>query len=71
MSEATEVQIAELAAVVAAQAEAIAEGKVVGPRYAAVKRLQGNVETLTAWIGDDRTSAQAELTRDNQPTTNK
>lgn len=51
---ATEEQIAELADTCAAQAGAIATGTVVGPRYAAALRLQGNVETLLAWISDDR-----------------
>ena len=51
---ATEKQITELAATVEAQAHAIATGSVVGPRYAAVTRLQDNVDTLRAWVCDDR-----------------
>ncbi|WP_305781418.1 hypothetical protein [Nocardia nova] len=53
----TENQIRELANAIALQAEAIATGRVVGPRYAAVKRLEGNIETLAEWIGDDRDEA--------------
>lgn len=51
---ATEEQIVELASVIASQAQAIADGMVVGPRHSAAKRLADNVDTLTAWIGDDR-----------------
>lgn len=51
---ATEHQITELAATIETQAHAIADGSVIGPRYAAVKRLQDNIETLAAWVGDDR-----------------
>lgn len=51
---ATEHQITELASAIEAQARAIAHGTVVGPRYSAVKRLQDNIETLAAWVGDDR-----------------
>ncbi|MCV7174853.1 hypothetical protein [Mycolicibacterium sphagni] len=49
-----EVQVREQANVIAAQASAIAEGRVVGPRFAAVRRLQDNVAMLAAWVGDDR-----------------
>lgn len=52
---ATEDQITDLAQVIANQAEAVATGNVVGPRYSAIKRLQNNVDTLAAWVGDDRT----------------
>lgn len=51
---ATEQQIVELAGTVATQAEAIAQGTVRGPRYAAVARLRENVDTLATWVGDDR-----------------
>jgi hypothetical protein len=54
MSIATEQQITDLAGAIVQQAEAIQKGTVVGPRYAAVKRLQHNVDTLAEWVGDDR-----------------
>lgn len=47
-------QISELAETCASQAAAIAAGTVLGPRYAAALRLQGNVDTLLAWLDDDR-----------------
>lgn len=46
--------ITELAATIANQAEAIANGTVKGPRYAQVKLLAHNIDTLGAWVGDDR-----------------
>lgn len=51
---ASEHQITELASTIETQANAIAQGTVIGPRYAAVKRLQDNIETLAAWVRDDR-----------------
>ena len=51
---ASERQITELARAIEAQIAAIADGTVTGPRYAAVARITSNVETLAAWIGDDR-----------------
>lgn len=53
-SKASEEQIRELAATLADQAQAIADDTIVGPRFAAIKRLQDNVDTLAAWVGDDR-----------------
>ena len=47
---ATAGQIAELARAIADQAQAIADGRVIGPLPAAAARLTGNVETLAAWI---------------------
>lgn len=47
-------QIRELAETCSAQAQAIADGSVRGPRYSAVLRLKNNVETLLCWVGDDR-----------------
>jgi hypothetical protein len=47
-------QYRELAATIATQAQAITDGKVTGPIHAAVKRLQGNLDTLAAWTPDDR-----------------
>lgn len=44
----------DLAAVIAGQAQAIADGTVAGPRYASVQRLKANVATLEAWTTDDR-----------------
>jgi len=52
---ATEDQITDLAHTIANQAEALATGSVIGPRYAAIRRLQNNVDTLATWVGDDRT----------------
>ena len=52
---ATDEQIRELAQAVANQAQALADGVIpAGQRYAHVRRLAGNVETLSAWVGDDR-----------------
>lgn len=47
-------QYQDLAATIAVQAQAIADETVVGPRYAAVRRLMANVELLKAWTRDDR-----------------
>lgn len=41
--------IAELAAAIANQAEAIASGTLVGPQLAAARRLLANAQTLVAW----------------------
>lgn len=41
--------VRELAGVIAAQAQAIADGRVVGPVPAACKRVMTNAETLFAW----------------------
>ncbi|PBA68984.1 hypothetical protein CKJ76_25200 [Mycobacterium avium] len=51
---ATESQVQELAETIEAQANAIATGRVVGPRFAAVLRLRANVDTLASWVDDDR-----------------
>lgn len=51
---ATETQIQELAETIATHATAIAEARVQGPLYAAVRRLEDNVDTLKQWVGDDR-----------------
>lgn len=51
---ATKAQVQELAETIEAQANAIATGRVVGPRYAAVLRLRDNVDTLAKWVSDDR-----------------
>lgn len=50
----TDQQIQELAAHIATRAEAIASGTLIGPRYAAVRNLQDSINTLAAWVGDDR-----------------
>jgi hypothetical protein len=42
--------IAQLAATIAAQADAIEQDTVIGPLPAAVTRLADNVDTLKAWI---------------------
>jgi hypothetical protein len=51
---ATEEQITELANAIAIQAEALAVGLSKGPRYAAIKKMQDNLDTLAHWVGDDR-----------------
>lgn len=44
----------DLAATIARQAQALADGAVKGPEWAQVARLVTNVETLRAWTPDDR-----------------
>lgn len=45
----------ELANAIAAQATALADGKIPqGQVYAQIRRLQDNVATLAAWTKDDR-----------------
>lgn len=51
---ATDFQIAQLAQHIANRAEAIAQGTLIGPRYAAIKALQDSIDTLAQWVGDDR-----------------
>lgn len=51
---ATQQQVQELAQAIANQAQALADGQVIGPVYASVRRLAANVETLKAWTTDDR-----------------
>jgi hypothetical protein len=46
---ATAEQIAELAAAIADQADAIATGRLVGPLAGATARLLDNARTLDAW----------------------
>jgi hypothetical protein len=50
-------QCRELAEAIATQAQALADGTVIGPRHAAVARLARNVDTLRAWTPDDRSGA--------------
>jgi len=51
----TEVQIREQAQVIASQAQALADGMIPeGQRYAQVARLKENIDTLSAWVPDDR-----------------
>lgn len=51
-------QARELASVIAAQANALADGVIPeGQVYAQVSRLADNVATLRAWAGDDRETA--------------
>ena len=45
----------KLANTIALQAEAIAEGRVIGTIYGAVSRLVDNTLMLRAWTKDDRT----------------
>lgn len=50
-----ESDIEDLAATIAAQADALAERRIPeGQRYAQVQRLKRNVEMLESWVGDDR-----------------
>ena len=59
-------QAQELAAVIAQQAQALADGKIPdGQIYAQVSRLADNVSTLRAWTGDDR-KAPASTWRDQR-----
>lgn len=51
---ATEQQITELASAIGGQAHAIAQGTLLGTRYAAAQLLRNNVDTLVAWVRDDR-----------------
>jgi hypothetical protein len=51
-------QYRELAATIADQAQAIADGTVVGPLHGAVARLKSNLDTLVAWTPDDRQDRQ-------------
>jgi hypothetical protein len=52
---ATQEQVRELAAAIAAQAQAIAEGSIPEEQqYSQVLRLRGNIETLQAWTPDSR-----------------
>jgi hypothetical protein len=53
-AEARRKQCRELAATIAMQAQAIANGTTTGPVYAAVRLIKNNVATLEAWTGDDR-----------------
>lgn len=46
----TAAHIAQLAGTIAAQADAIEQGTVIGPLAAAVKRLADNVDLLKAWV---------------------
>lgn len=52
---ATDEQRRELANSIAQVAEAITEGRVQGPLYAAVQQLEDMVATLKVWTPDDRT----------------
>lgn len=49
-NKAADQQVRELAEVISTQAQAIAEGRLVGPLSMAVDRLVGNVSTLRAWV---------------------
>ena len=55
--------VRELAATIATQADAIAEGRVIGPVHAAVARLTHNVDTLRAWTTDDRSGGCEQAAR--------
>jgi len=56
---ATAEQIADLARAIERQAAAIADGTVVGPLYAATRRLAANVATLAEWVPDDRSGGES------------
>lgn len=48
-------EIAELASAVAAQAQALADGKIpTAQLFAHIARLHNNTDTLKAWAGDMR-----------------
>jgi hypothetical protein len=47
-----------LAQTIADQAQAIADGTLIGPQYGAVRRLLNNAEMLAAWTADDRSGMQ-------------
>ena len=47
-------QYRELAATIADQAQAIADGTLAGPRYGMARLILRNAETLDAWTPDDR-----------------
>jgi hypothetical protein len=76
-------QYRELAATIADQAQAIADGTLTGPRYGMARLLLRNAECLVAWTPDDRSgmpaapAAQAEICEarfadpDNQPITTR
>lgn len=50
----TERAVVLIAQSIANKATAIAEGTLVGPRYAAILNIQSNLDTLAAYVGDDR-----------------
>lgn len=47
----------ELAQVIANQAQALADGAVIGPEYAAVRQIVSNVQSLVALTKDDRSGS--------------
>lgn len=51
---ATDAQITEQANAAAALARAIADGTIIGSRYAAARRLSDMADVLATWVGDDR-----------------
>jgi len=57
-------QYRELAATIAAQAQAIADGTVTGPLRGAVARLAANADTLRAWTADDRSGVASPTPHD-------
>jgi hypothetical protein len=46
----TPTPISQLAGTIAAQADAIEQGAVIGPLPDAVRRIAENVQTLQAWV---------------------
>jgi hypothetical protein len=59
---ATTAQIQELAGAIASQAQAIADGAIpVGMMFAQIQRLASNVDTLKAWVPDDRRACNGQL----------
>lgn len=50
---ATEAQITEQAEGAVRLAQALADGTIIGSRYAAARRLSDMADTLATWIGDD------------------
>jgi hypothetical protein len=59
LAERQEKQRRELAATIADKAQAIADGTLIGPQYAAVQGLRANVAMLPAWTPDDRSGMPA------------
>ncbi|MEM9608070.1 MAG: hypothetical protein AAGA99_11660 [Actinomycetota bacterium] len=61
-------QIRELAEAIAARAQAIASGTLVGPRPGAVRQLVTNIETLDAWVNEGTKPLSAwQLTKVSDP----
>lgn len=60
---ATPEQVRQLAATIAVQARAIAEGTITGSVFVAVSRVLATAEVLQGWTPDDRQGAAGEAPR--------